>query len=197
MSAPPTPAVSSRIGRISGTVLGILLMLCALALIGWAAVVAVREIGTQSSLVATAIVGGLGWIIKSSIERRREYERALAESKRDQYGKFLEIMNKLLSVKGARELSSDDLDELRLWSLRLGLIGSDHVVQAWNKVRLIGQGDAQHVLDEWSTLVLAMRRDCGHTNTRLRAKELLTLFVNEPVVDRQLAEGPTKHHGAR
>lgn len=57
-----------------------LFALAALATIVVAAIWAlIHFVGLQSSLIWTAIVGGIAWAIKTSIEQQRERRRVLAD----------------------------------------------------------------------------------------------------------------------
>jgi hypothetical protein len=149
--------------------------------------------GLQASLLWAAIIGAAAWAIQSNIEQKREHQKLLAERKREHYLQFLEFMAKFISKAGDAESAASmasaspdtsivPLDELRMWSLRLTLIGSDEVVRAWNSARLGSindQGDGLHMMRSWGRLWLAMRKDCGHLDTKLSVSEVLASFVND------------------
>ena len=145
--------------------------------------------GLQASLLWTAIVGAAAWAIRTSIEQRREYQRLLAEQKRKHYFEFLEFMSRFIGTSGegkaGRSTRKQDqpvpLNEFRMWSLRLTLIGSDEVVKAWNYARLNDSetDDSLGVLKRWGRLWLAMRKDCGHPDTQLGVTDVLGSFVND------------------
>jgi hypothetical protein len=148
--------------------------------------------GLQASLLWTAIVGAGAWAVRSSIEQKREYQRLLAENKRTHYSEFLDFLNQFIGPTGKSGADQEkvgehdqvSLEELRKWSLRLTLIGSDEVVLAWNAVRL-QVADAQDgkpglsALRGWGRLWLAMRKDCGHPDTKLKPTDILASFVND------------------
>lgn len=166
-----------------------------LALVGVGGWSLVHYAGLQGSLLWTAIIGAAAWAIRSSIEQKREYQRLLAERKREHYLQFLEFIAKFLGTTGSSERANAapnvvpnspavPLEDLRMWSLRLTLIGSDEVVKAWNRTRLEGvanpgQGDNLQVLRNWGRLWLAMRKDCGHLDTKLNVTDVLASFVND------------------
>lgn len=157
----------------------------------------VAFVGLQVSIVWTALLGGVAWSIRSSIEQRRAYQRLLADKKREQYFEFLDFLNHF--VEGSKEGASGDastagsevphakpisIAEFRKWSLRLTLIGSDDVVKTWNAARLgrVEQADSDEsveTLRKWGKLWLAMRKDCGHPDTQLKTSEILASFVND------------------
>jgi hypothetical protein len=152
---------------------------------GW---VLTHYAGLQTSLLWTAIIGAIAWAIRSNVEKKREHQRLLAESKRNHYLQFLEFLSRFFSsVAGSSPFDSQSpefISELRMWSLRLTLIGSDDVVQAWNSARLSSTTDAQGssptgVLHSWGKLWLAMRKDSGHLDTKLEISDVLASFVND------------------
>jgi len=151
--------------------------------------------GLQTSLLWTGLVGAAAWAVRSSVEQKREYQRLLAEKKRNQYLEFLDIMNRYFGAPqkldpqptGASaqpthgEVSPEDF---RKWILHLTLIGSDDVVRAWNATRLQalteqGREGGVTVMRGWGRLLLAMRKDCGHPDTQLKVTDILVSFVND------------------
>lgn len=155
----------------------------------------VKYAGLQASLLWTAIIGAAAWAIRSNIERKREHQKLLAERKTEHYLQFLEFLARFLSNadKAAQGSSTSgktadseivDLEEFRMWSLRLTLIGSDEVVKAWNSARLDAVANQAadrgvQVLRNWGRLWLAMRKDCGHLDTKLSVSDVLASFVND------------------
>ncbi len=173
----------------------LLIAVVVLALVGAGIWSLVNYAGLQASLLWTAIIGAAAWAIRSNIEQKREHQKLLAERKREHYLQFLEFLAKFIGTTGSPEAAKGvpnvapgspavPLEELRMWSLRLTLIGSDEVVRAWNRARLggvteQGQGDNFQVLRNWGRLWLAMRKDCGHLDTKLNVADVLASFVND------------------
>lgn len=150
----------------------------------------VQYAGLQTSLLWTAIIGAAAWSVRSNIEQKREYEKLLADRKREHYLQFLEFLAGFIGttedesvIKGQRQKQKKtaSLDELRMWSLRLTLIGSDEVVQAWNRARhgATDPSDPLDVMKNWGKLWLAMRKDCGHIDTKVSVTDVLASFVND------------------
>lgn len=171
-----------------------------LVLVSWGLI---RLAGLEASLLWTAIVGAIAWAIRNSIEQKREHLRLLAETKREHYIEFLDFINSAIARNkvdesaGAAERNNQPvlpIEEFRKWSLRLTLVGSDEVVQAWNDARLGGaiaskEGDAVAVLKGWGKLWLAMRKDCGHSDTKLKVSDVLASFVNDIEQYRDAVDG--------
>lgn len=162
-------------------VIGLLLLAGLIALF----VYVLPKVGLEASLMWTAIIGGLGWLISSSAERKAEYRRLLAEEKRKLYFEFIDF---LLSVMATSESGKEvelNKAERRRWSLRLAMVASDDVLRAWNHVK--GQAvdateekrDAAEVLKPLGKLLVAMRKDCGHADSAAKPSDLLSVFVND------------------
>ncbi|SRR5258706_13531228 len=173
----------------------LLLILVALFVIAIGIWSLVQYTGLQASLLWTTIIGAAAWLIRSNVERRREYERLLADRKREHYLQFLEFLSKFVGPPQSNESNQSvtdttrhnspvPLEELRMWSLRLTLIGSDDVVEAWNVARGGSANDSKQVdsfdnFRNWGRLWLAMRKDCGHMDTQLKVADVLASFVND------------------
>lgn len=156
----------------------------------------VQYAGLQASLLWTGLIGAAAWAIRSNIEQKREYQKLLADRKREHYLQFLEFLAGFIDTSGedsGKKVNNPRLkktvstEELRMWSLRLTLIGSDEVVSAWNRARQ-GQVDSDQplgIMKNWGKLWLAMRKDCGHFDTKLGVTDVLASFVNDIEMNRE------------
>lgn len=147
-------------------------------------------VGLKASLIWTAILGGIAWLVRHEVEKKRELTRLLSERKREQYEKFQDFV---LSNMGTSDGDAPGVDPqmYRQWSLRLSLVGSDEVVKAWNVVRLFAYEDPPQETEEekkarmltmfrvWGDLLLEMRKDAGHADTKLKRSDLYATFVND------------------
>lgn len=180
--------------------LGLLLMtvLCALTL--GAVWLLVHFAGIQGSVVWGALVAVTVGLWNHSAEQKREHRRRLANEKREQYMQFLDVLNARFPTGDAQasDMTPEEIVELRRWSLRLTMTGSDDVLRSWNRVRLIavrGPSPDEHPLKAWGSLWLAMRRDCGHHDTALKESDMLASVVND-VHNTQLSSTRPSLHNA-
>ncbi len=162
-----------------------------LAIAGVAIWSLVTYAGLQASLLWTAIIGAAAWAIRSNVEQKREHQKLLAERKQEHYLQFLQFLAKFIGTtdekppaqnnKAKQQQTPVPLEEFRMWSLRLTLIGSDEVVREWNNARngAADPNDPLLVMKNWGRLWLAMRRDCGHIDTNLGITDVLGSFVND------------------
>ena len=175
--------------KVVAGLLALLLILLVAAVFVW---VLHKFVGVQNPLLWTAVLGALGWAIRSSVEQKREYRRLMADRKREHYIRFLDFFSRFVS-SGTNEGTSKEvsLEEFRNWSLHLTLLGSDEVVRKWNAARLLGEGtDYVETLKVWGCLWLAMRKDCGHPDTGLTVSDILTSFVNDAEAHRERLNKP-------
>lgn len=167
-------------GKKIGVVARMVVILLFLALLGGVAWFFYRYSGVQNPLLWTAALGALGWAIRSSVEQKREYRRLMADKKREHYIQFLDFFSRFVASSQKEEGDGVSLEEFRRWSLLLTMIGSDDVVRRWNAARSsAGTLDQVAMLKVWGSLWLAMRKDCGHPDTRLDVADMLTSFVND------------------
>ena len=158
----------------------------------------VRAVGIEGSLIWSTLIAAIGWIISEHISRRREHQKLLAEQKRKMYFEFLEFFLSItIAVREGKKdegISTDQVNELSAWSLKLGLVGSDEVVKAWNAIRVCGETrDGTAMFAPIAALLAAMRRDCGHYGTTLTPVDLLALMVKSE--DLEQVEAAMKSSG--
>jgi hypothetical protein len=167
-------------GKKVGFLAGLVVVLLFLVLLGGVAWLLYRYSSVQNPLLWTAALGALGWAIRSSVEQKREYRRLMADKKREHYIHFLDFFSKFVASSQKEGGEGVSLEEFRRWSLLLTMIGSDDVVRRWNAARS-SAGTLDHVamLKVWGSLWLAMRKDCGHLDTRLDVADMLSSFVND------------------
>ena len=157
--------------------LGFVALVILLGLAALALYVVTHEFGVKWSVISTAVGALIAWIVRADIEKRREYEKLLNQQKRDQYAKFIDVMNKFLPITDEPR-EPPRLSELREWSMKLMLIGSDDVLKSWNAARRPSV-DGRETTRAYVRLLLAMRRDSGHHHTKLRPSDMLSSFVND------------------
>lgn len=159
-------------------------------------------VGPGESLLGTALIAAIGWLIRTNNERKREFEKLLNERKSEQYYKFLELLQGFFNLtdedeladSATKEVPKETIAELKKWGFRLLMTGSDEVLRAWNEARAEAEpqeGDlASHrrILVRWARVLLAMRRDCGHFDTKLNEGDLLRVILKDSEEARRIGE---------
>jgi len=185
-AAQTSQTAGHRVGYFIGRLLAFAFVTAIIGALAYGALAGLSSLATDKGLIWSAVVGVIVWAIKASYERTVDRDRQLAASRQEMYKQFLEFVN--TQVGSARAIDEKinapqvDLALMRLWSMRLGLVGSDSVVRAWNEFRNdshAANGDSAAVLKRTGQLLLAMRKDCGHHDTRLKPIDMLRLFVND------------------
>jgi hypothetical protein len=200
------PEDEVRIVNWSGVAMLCVILLAVLAFVGAIFVglyFAVQWLGLQAALAWAAVAGVALVLIQFENQRKREHRRVLADRKREQYFELLEVLQKCFYSQDPVQAARRQKQELRKWSLRLSLIGSDEVVRAWRDFcdaslyesesdreedgeedeeedeedNADEARDAENVLfTAQAQLLSALRRDCGNPSTRVTRWELAELL---------------------
>jgi hypothetical protein len=175
---PAQQVVPKPAGKQRSITLALIALLLVLGTAGLVLYVITHYFGVQWSVLATAGSALVVWLVRADVEKRREYERLLNQQKRDQYAQFIDVMNTYLPIKDEPEQLPPSLSDLRKWSMKLMLVGSDDVVRAWNTAR-ITTDNGRDVIRNYGRMLLAMRRDSGHHHTKLKPSDMLGSFIND------------------
>ncbi|WP_373499286.1 hypothetical protein [Desulfococcus sp.] len=168
----------------------------------------VTAAGAVATPILVAILGGIGWRIRSRIDRRTELERKLREDRIEIYNELLEPFviifmsddawksdpkNKTRdkNAMGAKHLLS--LDYKRN-AFRLAVLGSDGVLRAYNSLMqyffLLNDKPAPEearvkgMLERIGVLLLEIRKSMGNEATSLDRWEMLEWFMTDMKVVR-------------
>jgi hypothetical protein len=158
--------------------------------------------GAIATPILVAILGGIGWRIRSRIEHQISLEQKLREDRISIYNEILDpFMVMLMSDEawksdpknknrdktalGARQALSLDY---RKTAFRLALLGSDGVVRSYNELmqyffssaeREANDGTARAMLARIGDLLLEIRRSMGNADTELDRWAMLEWFIND------------------
>jgi len=161
--------------------------------------------GAIATPILVAILGGIGWRIRSKIEHQLSLEQKLREDRISIYNEILEpFMVMLMSDEawksdpknknrdkaalGARQALSLDY---RKTAFRLALLGSDGVVKSYNELMqyFFSAGDRESIQTTEETvramlarigdLLLEIRRSMGNADTDLDRWAMLEWFIND------------------
>jgi len=168
-------------------------------LLGYLAVTAWRYFSGLQKEVAVAIVAGavtitvsvVSIVIAKYYERKRAVEQELREKKIPMYYEFVEFWfstlykDKIKDTEG--EVTPEEHEKkmllfLKSFTQKLMVWGSDEVVGEWSRLRRSwakGERMSAQSLFEFERLLLAIRRDAGHSNKKLKRGDLLGLFIND------------------
>lgn len=144
--------------------------------------VAAASVGAMSTIivaVATLVIGRY-------VERRKAIEAEIRASKIPVYSRLVGgLMSTILN--GASQDNAEQIANL-LRDVTPDLVtwASDDVLIAWARFkREVQRSAAEDAVFEFEKLLLAIRRDYGHSGSKVTEGQLLALFIND--VDEQLA----------
>ena len=135
------------------------------------------------------IGGGVGWFVKSKLEAKRRAEEALRDDRARTYTEilmpFAQLFTDLSSKsqeKALKELKSLDY---RKRSFQLVLVGSDEVINAWNRMWDItykaerGESDSKKIILGFGDVLLSIRKGLGNSGTKMKRKDMLRWLIKD------------------
>ena len=148
---------------------------------------AVQWLGLQAAIAWAAFIGLALLLVRIEQQRKREQERVLADRKREQYFELLELLRKCFYSQDPVQAARRQKQELEKWSLRLTLVGSDQVLDAWHDFCRLSLDELEEDEEEEEDdlfaaqvrLIMALRRDCGHRTTALTRWRVADLLDTE------------------
>ncbi len=137
------------------------------------------------------VIGGIvGWIVRSRTEEYRAVREKLRAEQRAIYhailepyiGIFADLKGEGVS-KATQKIVSYDYKKT---AFDLNLIGSDEVVQAYNKMiqhaykaEETGKQDPKEMMHLWGSLLLEIRKSLGNKNTKLDEWDMLRGMIKD------------------
>lgn len=129
----------------------------------------------------TVLTGIIAPLIAKQYENKQNLKKEHRERKIPFYEKFISFLFQLLLHKQLKieELTPDEaVKNIVEFSQQVLIWGSDEVIALWPKLKnQTGQtADTASVLGE---MLLAIRKDLGHSNKGLDRKSVLRIFIND------------------
>ena len=142
--------------------------------------------GAALPVVLTGAFGIVTLLWQQSLQRQGELEKQLATEKRAHSKTYVTLLAKVAaSTKGGPKVDQVAIvRELRELSFTGMLLGSDEVIRAHARFLRVGnqeRGDGRtHTLPAVADVLIALRREIVPA-TKLTPREILAVFVNEPL----------------
>lgn len=179
------PSRSSMAAAIVAIVAVVLLVMAGLR---WLLAGLTKEVA--AALVAgtaTVLVSVLSVFIARHLERKREMEREIQLQKVPIYEDFVSTWLRYMfkDKPGADPMSEEELLQFFYRATqKLTIWGSDDVIRRWSRWRRLysdddNPPDPQAAMFQFEDLLLAIRADLGHSNSKLETGDLLGLFIND------------------
>lgn len=160
-------------------------------------------IGSVVTPVLVLVLTGVGWRLRTTLERRLSLEERLRQDRVMIYDKILEPFVVLLMTDAAWQADPDNKNkdkgttatqtmlslDYRRNAFKLILVGSDAVVRAYNnlmqyfyQMEATSEGtpqDPKKMLELLGTFLLEIRRSTGNDVTVLKSWDMLEWFMKE------------------
>jgi hypothetical protein len=148
-------------------------------------------------LLLSAIIAGIGWLLRSEREKRRETEKQLSDKK---YAVYSEIFSLLFEVvkgtKTNKQWDTEDVGERMLTIVQnLIVYGSDSVLQKFsNWKRYSGEIDGISAMVMFTDILTEIRKDMGHPETKMKLDTLWGMIITDyDTIQPTLKEAAMRH----
>jgi len=154
----------------------------------WIAAVALLALPRELSASLIAAGGGLVLVLYTKRqEQKSNIDLELRKQKVPVYQDFFDFLfGKMLAGGGKSATPDEMLEFLRGWTPKIMIWGSDDIIREYSNWRRVVQqpvADADEAavrsLISVCSLVLAVRRDLGHTNKDIDTDTLARLFIKD------------------
>lgn len=178
---------AALLGMVVGVLLAIVIVVGVFWL-AWSGLDAFTRLNpTVASGVVTAsvtiIVSVLSVLISKNLEQRRAIDQQVREKKLPGYEALIKlILDVIYAEKLGKKMKDEEL--IRRFvdvSQQLLVWGSDDVVKAWSayRLKLVNGVPTENSLPDFERLLVAIRKDTGHTSSTIVKGDLLSLFLND------------------
>jgi hypothetical protein len=162
----------------------------------------ITAVGAIATPILVLVLGGLGWVIKSRIEKSIKQEEALRADRVAVYNQVLEpfiimfMKEEFLRSDPKYKGKTKDMAigetinsvSYRQAAFRLALMGSDSVLRAFNElmqffyqpgVDVVIKSDPKRSMELLGDFLLEIRKSVGNETTTIQNLEMLEWFIND------------------
>jgi hypothetical protein len=138
-----------------------------------------------------AALAGLGTLYKLERDKRHQIEQKLNDNKAKIYASFVEDYSALFFKPGGKDHTPEDymriVERVQSFARNSMMYASDEVVEKFSKfyklqntaVENMSMADIYERLDSFSDVVVAIRKELGHTKTKLSYDTIGTLLITD------------------
>jgi len=179
MDTKATPNIDNRLSLI----LGIIVLLLIILATSWILVSIIPSLSTEFTVgIITAALTIISIFVSKNVEQNTLIKNELRQKKIPVYEEYIKFLFKILeSQKAGKSLNEQELTEFMLKFIQELLVwGADDVVIAFLKFKQASNSqhdDPNAILFATEDLLLAIRRDLGHSNKDFSKGTLLGLFI--------------------
>ncbi|HSX35312.1 MAG TPA: hypothetical protein VLH84_00055 [Patescibacteria group bacterium] len=175
-------------GFLGGIILSILLGVLWLLTKGTFHWLASRSQNTHTAIIGAAallLVPVVTYFTTKSIERRRSVEQTMRLKKIELYQSFIEFFMRLLLNSGKPKPNSDEMVAfLAEVTPKIITYASNDVIKQWGHFRvnldkLLKTGNPMDWMKPFEDILIAMRKDLGHSSLGIKDGDIARLFIND------------------
>lgn len=138
-----------------------------------------------------AALAGLGTLYNHERNKRHQIEQKLNDNKAKIYASFVEDYSALFFKPGGKEHTAEDymriVERVQNFARNSMVYASDEVVEKFSRfyklqntaVESMTLADTYERLDSFSDVVIAIRKELGHTKTKLSYDTIGTLLITD------------------
>lgn len=155
--------------------------------------ISIDNIDKVDSNIVVALIAGtitiLGYFITRYLERKKQIEQEIRKQKLPIYEEFLDFIFKFMVGNRKNNISEQDLEQFMFNFNKKSIIWlSDESLKAYvnwrtalNRISGNEKNDKGTLtqLIEFEKLLLAFRKDIGHSNQNLNSGDILSVFIND------------------
>jgi len=135
--------------------------------------------------MATVIVSVISIMVAKYYERKLVIEQEIRQRKIPMYEEFIAFLFTVLMSDKTGETKPSEQEMMAFFNKftqKITIWGSDEVLLEWSRYRqasVDNPDDVTNTLFRFEQLLLAIRKDTGHSNTNINRGDILRLFIND------------------
>lgn len=134
------------------------------------------------TIVLSTIIAGIGWLLKNEIEKRREIEKQLSETKYNVYVSLIEVIFSIFEnviKKKDEAVPEEAIDKMFKIVQDLIIYGSDSVVKKFSQWKQLGSVGGEMTIILITEVIIEIRKDMGNQNTKMNIDHLWGMLISD------------------
>jgi hypothetical protein len=181
----------SRMEQARRLLFGLLIIGGAIAVAVLLLVPVVKSLFSNAQVAGPIVAASVALIVFAAGEiftRRRAAQQYRWDKIADDYERFVALVREGTANQGG-ELTAEQTEFMGRFSDKLMLWGSPDVIRAWRGVKQAADADLDptQAMLRYARVLIAIRRDLGHSDRSLDVRDLLGVVIND--IDENLPPG--------
>ena len=136
-------------------------------------------------LIAGSVTAWIGYAVRASQQKKLEVEKALEEDKRDLYKRFVALLFNMLDDARKQQTDVRKYERKMIELTRdMTIYASDEVLKLYIEFRTMAfnrvhESSPTRFMGWMGDIIVAIRKDLGHTMTKISSKDVLKTFITD------------------